>query len=128
MPPPACCGVVYLHTCKLDVVMMRLGMLMVVIIVALLVLLSGPTLASATLTNAGMLALRDELMAQDDLDLGTYLLYDALCDDAMTARAMRSLRRAVALDGDSLSARWALGRAALATRATPRSPQMRCGL
>jgi hypothetical protein len=43
---------------------------------AILLLLSGPTLARASLTNAGMLALRDGLMAQPDLALGTYPHYN----------------------------------------------------
>jgi hypothetical protein len=43
-----------------------------------LLLLSTPTLASAVLTNAGMLTLREGLMAQPDPALGTYLHYNAL--------------------------------------------------
>jgi len=58
----------------------------------LLLLLRGPALASAAWGNVGALALRDGLLA----------------------RAMQSLRRAVALDEDDQSIRWALGRAALA--------------
>jgi hypothetical protein len=47
---------------------------------ALFLLLSTPTLASAALTNAAMLALRDGLMAQPDLALGTYPHYNTLRD------------------------------------------------
>lgn len=49
--------------------------------IALLLLLSGPTLASAGLTNATMLALRDGLMAQENLALGTYPHYKALLEE-----------------------------------------------
>jgi hypothetical protein len=37
--------------------------------------------SSASLTNAAMLALRDGLMAQPDLALGTYPHYNTLPDD-----------------------------------------------
>lgn len=81
---------------------------------ALLLLLSGPTLASAALTNGGVLSLRDGLMTHDESAPGTYPHYDALPAGATTARAVKRLQQAVALDGDSLPACWALGRATLA--------------
>jgi len=81
---------------------------------ALVLLLRASMLASAAWGNVGMLALRDELMAQADVAPGAYPVYEALDETAATARVMQTLRRAVALDEDSLAARWALGRAALA--------------
>jgi tetratricopeptide (TPR) repeat protein len=78
-----------------------------------LLLLLGPTLMSAVWTNAGMLALRDALLAQDGLAPGTYPIRNAVQGDATAVQALRHLRRAVALDGDNLAARWELGRAAL---------------
>jgi tetratricopeptide (TPR) repeat protein len=80
----------------------------------LLVLLGGPALMSAAWTNAGMLTLRDALLAQADLASGTYPARGALPAGAPTVQATQYLRRAVALDGDNLAARWALGRTALA--------------
>ncbi len=80
----------------------------------LLLLLSGPTLASAALTNAGILTLRDGLMAQADLALGVYPHYNVLPDGPTAARAMNRLRWALVLDGDNLPARWTVGRVALA--------------
>jgi len=53
-------------------------------------------------------------MAQADVAPGAYPVYEALDETAATARVMQTLRRAVALDEDSLAARWALGRVALA--------------
>jgi tetratricopeptide (TPR) repeat protein len=83
-------------------------------ILVLQLLLHGSALMSAVSSNAGMLMLCNGLMAQADSAPGTYPVYRALDDTSVAARAMRSLRRAIALNGDSLSARWALGRAALA--------------
>lgn len=79
-----------------------------------LVLLQSPTLASAAVVNAGMLAMRDGLMESEELEPGGYPRYDVLPTEAAAGTTMKDLRQAVALDGDSLTARWALGRAALA--------------
>lgn len=80
----------------------------------LLLLMHCSTLAGAALTNAGMLPLRDALIAQVDLPPGTYPVYEALDETPATARAMQILRCAVARDEGSPTAQWALGRAALA--------------
>lgn len=80
----------------------------------LLVLLGGPALVSAAWTNAGMLALRDGLLAQRDLAPGVYPVRMGLHGDAGAVRAMRCLGQSVALNKDGLANRWALGRAALA--------------
>jgi len=82
--------------------------------VVLLLLLRGPALASAAWGNVGALALRDGLLARGDLTPGIYPVYEVLDETRAVARAMQSLRRAVALDEDNQSARWALGRTALA--------------
>ena len=59
--------------------------------------------------------LRDELLLlQADLAPGMYPLYNVLPDDPVIIRTMGYLRQAVTLDGSRLSARWGLGRAALA--------------
>jgi len=79
----------------------------------LLVLLRGPGLASRALSNAGMLVLRDGLMVQTDFP-GAYPAYGALGETPGISGAVQTLRRAVAMDASNLSARWALGRAALA--------------
>jgi len=92
---------------------MRRGMALVGIL-ALLLLLRGPALMSAVSSNAGMLMLRDGLIAQTHAAPGTYPVYQVLDETSATARTMRSLHRAMALNGDNLSAQWALGRAALA--------------
>jgi tetratricopeptide (TPR) repeat protein len=81
---------------------------------ALLLLIHGPALMSAAWTNAGMLVLRDALLAQVDVAPGTYAVHGALRGDAAVVRAMRYLRRAVALNRNGPAARWGLGRAALA--------------
>jgi tetratricopeptide (TPR) repeat protein len=81
---------------------------------ALLLLLHGPALMSAAWTNAGMLVLRDALLAQVESVSGAYPVHGALRGDAAIAQAMRYLRRAVALNRDGPAARWGLGRAALA--------------
>ena len=83
-------------------------------ILALLFLLHGPSLTSAAWTNAGMLSLRDGLLAQTARASGTYPFYAVLNETPATARAMENLRRAANLNKNSLAARWALGRAALA--------------
>ncbi len=82
--------------------------------IAILLLLSGPTLVSVALTNTGMLTLRDGLMAQDDFVPRAYHLYNTLPDSLAIRQAMGHLYQAVALDKSCLPARWALGRAALA--------------
>jgi tetratricopeptide (TPR) repeat protein len=82
--------------------------------VALLLLLRGPMLVSVVWGNAGMLTLRDELIAQADFAPGTYPVFDVLDDTPATARALQDLRRAAELGGGRLAAQWALGRAALA--------------
>lgn len=92
--------------------------------VVLLGLLCGPALIGAAWRNAGMLALRDALLAQADSAPGTYPLLAVLDESAATARAMRSLRRGMAVDQDGPHGRWALGRAALATG----EPQMAAGV
>jgi tetratricopeptide (TPR) repeat protein len=84
------------------------------IVGALALLLLVPALVSAVWTNAGMLVLRDTLLARVDLAPGTYPIRNALQGDATAVQALQYLRRAVALNGDSLAARWELGRAALA--------------
>ena len=81
---------------------------------ALLVLLRGPALMSGAWCNAGMLALRDVLLAQVDPLASTYPVHGALRADAATVRAVQRLGRAVALNRDNLAARWQLGRAAIA--------------
>ena len=83
-------------------------------ILALLFLLHGPSLTSAAWTNAGMLPLRDGLLAQADLAPSAYPFYAVLNETPATARAMENLRRAANLNKNSLAARWALGHAALA--------------
>jgi len=80
----------------------------------LLLLLCGPALLGAAWSNAGTLALRDGLLAQAGLTPGTYPVYKVLGENPAMPRAIQSLRRAIALNEDSFSARWALGRAALA--------------
>ena len=80
----------------------------------LLVLLRVPGLIGAAWGNAGMLTLRDELIARADLAPGIYPVYGALDETPATARMMQTLRSVAALDRSSPSARWALGRAALA--------------
>ena len=80
----------------------------------LLLLLSGRALAGAALVNVGMLNLRNGLMEVEGLEPATYPFYRALDRSPVAGRAMMSLRHAVALDNNSSSARWALGRAALA--------------
>jgi len=85
-----------------------------VLALVLLLLLRGLVLVSAMLVNVGMVMLRDELIGQADFAPGTYQIYEALDETTATTRAMQSIGRAMALDEDSLPARWALGRAALA--------------
>jgi tetratricopeptide (TPR) repeat protein len=92
---------------------MRRGMALMGVLV-LLLLLRGPALMSVVLSSAGMLMLRNGLMAQADFVPSTYPVYQVLDGTSATARTMRSLRYAVALSGDNPSAQWALGRAALA--------------
>ena len=82
---------------------------------ALLLLLHGPALMSAVWGNAGMLTLRDALLARAESVPAVYSTFNALEGDAKTIQAVQSFRRAVALDGDNSAARWALGREALAT-------------
>jgi tetratricopeptide (TPR) repeat protein len=81
---------------------------------ALLLLLRGPVLMSAAWTNAGMLLLRDALLARVDPAPGNYPVRDVLQENAATGKVLQYLRRAMALNGDYLAARWGLGRAALA--------------
>ena len=78
----------HLQTCTLDIGVKRLWTLMAATVVIFL-LLSTPTLASAALTNAAMLALPDGLMAQPDLALGTYPHYNTLPDGLMTTFFIR---------------------------------------
>ncbi len=59
--------------------------------------------------NAGMLALRDALMAQADFASGDYPFYAALDAGESTEHIAQTLRHAVALNPGSLSLRWALG-------------------
>lgn len=77
-------------------------------------LLSGPALAADALVNVGVLSLRNSLMAQGDLVPGIYPRYDVLPDNASQSCIVERLRRAVDLDSGDYTARWALGRAALA--------------
>ena len=77
-------------------------------------LLCAPVLASTALGNAGMLALRDGLLAQGDFTPSTYPFYAALVAGESTEHIAQTLRQAVALNPGSSSLRWALGRAALA--------------
>jgi len=77
-------------------------------------LLSGPALAANALVNVGALSLRNSLMAQGDFIPEIYPRYDVLPDNASQSRIVERLRRAVDLDSGSYTARWALGRAALA--------------
>ena len=84
-------------------------------LLALLALLRGPALMSAAWGNAGMLALRDALLARADPVADTYPVHGAPRADAATAWAVQHLGRALALDRDNLAARWQLGRAALAS-------------
>lgn len=81
---------------------------------ALLLLLRGPALMSTMWGNAVMLMLHDEFVPQADFAPGTYPVYEVSSEALTTACAMQSLRRAAELEECSLSARWALGRAALA--------------
>lgn len=77
-------------------------------------LLSGPALAADALVNVGVLSLRNSLMAQGDLVPEIYPRYDVLPDNASQSCIVEHLRRAVDLDSGDYTARWALGRAALA--------------
>jgi len=77
-------------------------------------LLSGPALAADALVNVGVLSLRNSLMAQGDLVPEIYPRYDVLPDNASQNCIVERLRRAVDLDSGDYTARWALGRAALA--------------
>jgi len=76
----------------------------------LLLLSSVPLLASFVMGNAGMLALRDGLVAQGDFIPGDYPFYAALAAGESTEQIAQTLRHAVALNPGSLSLRWALGR------------------
>ena len=82
-------------------------------------LLRGPALLSRAMGNVGMAALRNALTFEATrpdapLQPGDYPLYDVLPErEARPPVAM--LRRALALDSASPTARWGLGRAALAT-------------
>ena len=76
--------------------------------------LSGSAIAAGVLVNAGMLSLRDTLMAQDDLLPENYSVYDVLPEDVDQTRIANSLHQAAMLDPDNLAARWTLGRASLA--------------
>ena len=82
-------------------------------------LLRGPALLSRVMGNVGMVALRNALVFEvacpdAPLQPGDYHLYDVLPEcEARPPVAM--LRRAVALDSASPTARWGLGRAALVT-------------
>ena len=82
-------------------------------LLALLALLRGPALMSAAWGNAGMLALRDALLAR----VGRLPAVDAgkgmAQGEGAVSLAIQRLRRAVALDQENLVARRALGRAAL---------------
>jgi len=83
-------------------------------ILLVLLLLRGPAMMSAIWSNAGMLLLRDELLAHTDLAPGTYPIYGALTEAPTSPRLMQSLRKAVTLDDSHSAAQWALGRTALA--------------
>ena len=80
-------------------------------------LLHGPALLSRAMGNAGMVALRDALLFEvthpdAPLRAGVYPLYNAL-PERKAEPPVAMLRRAVALDSNSPTARWGLGRAAL---------------
>lgn len=88
-----------------------------ILIVALLVLALpyGSSLASAALVNVGMQTLCNALIeAEKEPRHRTYSLYEDLDGSPAADRAMKVLRHAVDVDVNNPSARWALGRAALA--------------
>jgi hypothetical protein len=85
-----------------------------VIALAVLLLLRGPALIGTAWGNAGMLLLRDALLSEADLVPGSYPLHGVLPGDGVGAQAMQALSRAVALNRGRVTARWELGRAALA--------------
>ena len=94
--------------------MLRLRGLALAGVLALLLLLRAPALVGAVWRNVGMLVLRDGLSAQADLLPSVYPVHEVLGESPAGARAMQNLRRALALNGNSLSTQWALGRTALA--------------
>ncbi len=81
--------------------------------VGLLLLLRGPGLISVAWRNAGMLMLRDGILAHSRSVSGAEPRPDLLKADSATSQALQNLKRAVDLDSESLQSRWALGRAAL---------------
>ncbi len=71
-----------------------------------------PALASAAWTNAGMLILRNEYLAQADANSDSGTLF--LKRTPMLEQALQNLAQAAALDANNFAAQWARGRAALA--------------
>jgi hypothetical protein len=93
----------------------------VAITVSLLIiggLLQGPALLARLLGNLGMIAFRNALFLEvpepvPDRQSGAYPLYQTLSTSDAQSR-VSLLRRAIALDHDSVAIRWGLGRQALA--------------
>jgi hypothetical protein len=93
----------------------------IVMLVSLLAiggLLQGPALLARLLSNFGMLAFRNALFLEmpesiPDRQTGTYPLHQVLPTSAAPSQ-VSLLKRAVALDHDSVAIRWGLGCQALA--------------
>ena len=90
---------------------------MLVSLLAIGGLLQGPALLARLLSNLGMLAFRKALFLEmpesiPDRQTGTYPLHQVLPTSA-TPSQVGLLKRAVALDHDSVAIRWGLGCQAL---------------
>jgi hypothetical protein len=99
----------------------RWKMVMLVSLLAIGGLLQGPALLARLLSSFGMLAFRKALFLEmpepvPDRQTGTYPLHQVLPTSA-TPSQVSLLKRAVALDHDSVAIRWGLGCQALAAGA-----------